>query len=294
MVRFIAPHQAGSAPMPPSGVPLHTETCKTINADPAPTVNISTCFGLQHSSILFGPDSEHLDARARRALVRELESGCRTELQFMSRGRARSMSAHVAAPLAPDERRLDGRLKIVLSGDVRQSSAPRPGSTVLVVVVPQQSPYAAEMVVDECPADQPLTMFLRVGGPWRNLERRRRERLPLNVQPAWAARAFDGVVQSLRLRIENLSARGMGIISNQELRPGDRLDLRFALPKSTTSLKVQLDVTHVRSVTTAHGEVWAAGGTYHESSLAQRDLANPAGSNGIKPSAATRRVRRTG
>jgi hypothetical protein len=146
---------------------------------------------------------------------------------------------------------------------------------VLLVVVSDDSPYAADMIVEAEAPDEPWTAVLRPSTPWRPWERRRQQRVTLHLKPARAERLSASQRQPLRLLIENLSPQGMGVSSAQALEPGDRLRLTFALSPRAPQLTVSLDVLHTY-LRPGPRPLWVAGGKYRESRLARAPLA-PAG-----------------
>jgi c-di-GMP-binding flagellar brake protein YcgR len=129
-----------------------------------------------------------------------------------------------------------------------------PGDTVeLLAAVGGDALYATTVrVVTAEAADVPL-VTVDVTGPWRRTQRRRAVREKVAVRPRVARCLYGGgASRPLRLGVTNVSATGVQVRSQDELRRGDLLELAFDLDGE---IEVQARVTRVQRLE----RVWAAG-----------------------------------
>jgi EAL domain-containing protein (putative c-di-GMP-specific phosphodiesterase class I)/predicted benzoate:H+ symporter BenE len=111
-------------------------------------------------------------------------------------------------------------------------------------------------------------------GHWRRTEapeQRREPRLPVQVQPSAAYRVHGRRRTPLLTRVRDLSDHGLSIQSEQQLFPGDQLELTFNVPDAGIDVSIRVDVRHVTHLVDDPVERWEAGCELHAVSPAARE-----------------------
>jgi benzoate membrane transport protein len=100
--------------------------------------------------------------------------------------------------------------------------------------------------------------------------RRREERLPVFIRPAYVTRVAGDLRIPVRAWIRNLSAHGLLVHSDQQLTPGAQLEFTFRT-SGGAELWLRADVRHVQHLQVESPEIWEAGCELRESDLASRE-----------------------
>jgi c-di-GMP-binding flagellar brake protein YcgR len=130
-----------------------------------------------------------------------------------------------------------------------------PGHTVRMVVATPDALFSVTATVDDVVKRGVPLITVRLNGGWQRSQRRNAVRLPVAIRPRVAARVMGDAYKDLRLGVTNISATGVQIRSQDELKIGDRLQLTFELIGLTGELVVQARVRRVRR----QERVWDAG-----------------------------------
>jgi c-di-GMP-binding flagellar brake protein YcgR len=143
-----------------------------------------------------------------------------------------------------------------------------PGTPVEVAVSHRDAMYSATAVVEHAVIGAVPLIKLAVEAPWRRTQRRQAVRARVAIRPRMASIVYGDAHKPLRLGITNLSASGIQVRSQDEVRRGDLLHLTFSLPGNATELQLQARITRVHR----HERVWVAGCEFESVSerLAQR------------------------
>jgi c-di-GMP-binding flagellar brake protein YcgR len=161
----------------------------------------------------------------------------------------------------------DGRLIVAWPTDAdRRFARVVEGETVQVMVAATQDAlYVASASVEHTTQDGLPLITLCVNGQWQRLQRRSAVRQRVAVRPRIAEVLYGPAKRTLRLGITNVSASGLQIRSQDEIRRGDLLELAFELDG-----EVQLQA-RVRRVA-RNDRVWEAGCEFEgiSETLAQR------------------------
>jgi c-di-GMP-binding flagellar brake protein YcgR len=150
----------------------------------------------------------------------------------------------------------------------------KPGHALQIAASTSHDAMYSAVVVVEAVAREPVPLVtVRVSGAWQRTQRRDDVRVGLVVRPRVAA-AIDSndVRKKLRLAVTNISAGGVQVRTQDELRPGDRIELAFALPGVDKELQVEARVRRVYRVERDGQTVWDVGCQFEgvSASLAQR------------------------
>ena len=141
-----------------------------------------------------------------------------------------------------------------------------PGQIIQVMVAARQDAlYAAVATVEVADRGDVPLLTLRLTGRWERIQRRAAVREKVAVRPRLAHVVYGEAKRSLRLGVINVSATGVQVRSQDEIRHGDLLELAFELDGE---VEVTARVRRVR-----RGErVWDAGCEFEgiSDSLAQR------------------------
>ncbi|MFN8632213.1 MAG: EAL domain-containing protein [Chloroflexota bacterium] len=110
---------------------------------------------------------------------------------------------------------------------------------------------------------------------WRRTEEtaelRREPRLPVQLQPSSAYRVLGRRRTPLIVSVRDLSDHGLSLQSEQQLFPGDQLDLTFRVPAGNIDVSIRVDVRHVTHLVDDPVERWEAGCELHTSTPAARE-----------------------
>lgn len=125
----------------------------------------------------------------------------------------------------------DGQLTIAWPTDRdRYLAQIDPGQTVQVMVAARQDAmYVAQCIVDATDNSAVPLVRLTPHGEWERLQRRNAVRTSVAVRPRIAQCLYGEARRTLRLGVTNVSATGVQVRSQDELRRGDLLELAFEL-----------------------------------------------------------------
>jgi c-di-GMP-binding flagellar brake protein YcgR len=137
-----------------------------------------------------------------------------------------------------------------------------PGDAVEVAAsTPQDALYAAEAII-ELTVRQPVPLLtLKIRGAWRRSQRRNAVRVGVAIRPRVADKLMGPAHKALRLGVTDISASGVQVRSQDELRVGDLVDLAFELSGIDEEVSVKARVRRVyrHDRGTAIAAVWDAG-----------------------------------
>jgi c-di-GMP-binding flagellar brake protein YcgR len=100
---------------------------------------------------------------------------------------------------------------------------------------------------------------LRVLGDWERSQRRNAVRVPVAIRPRIVERVEGDTRQKLRAGISNLSANGVQLRSQDEIKLGDLLDLAFHVMGIDEEIEVQAKVRRVMQHERGSLHIWEAG-----------------------------------
>lgn len=130
----------------------------------------------------------------------------------------------------------------------------------LGTTVPDDALYVVPCEVVATALEPQARLMLAPVGPWERMQRREHCRVPVTLVPEeLLLLPADGDPQPLRGTIVDLSAGGIRLRSAQQLRPGDRLAVRFALPGTVQPVGVVAVVRRVAPVEHADPPRWDHG-----------------------------------
>ncbi len=130
------------------------------------------------------------------------------------------------------------------------------GDTVEIAgSAPNDAVYSASAAVISVSNTEVPLVGLKVNGPWQRLQRRGAVRIGVAIRPRVAAKLFGDAYKDVRLGITNLSATGVQVRSQDQLLPGDLLDLAFELMGVEGELELLARVRRVQHLE----RVWDAG-----------------------------------
>src|SRR5437879_11403108 len=96
-----------------------------------------------------------------------------------------------------------------------------PGDMLRVAAsTPSDAMYSARALVEIASKDDVPLLTLKLNGPWQRTQRRSAVRVSVAIRPRIAARLIGDTQKSLRLGVTNISAGGVQVRSQDELRLG--------------------------------------------------------------------------
>ncbi len=137
-------------------------------------------------------------------------------------------------------------------------------AVILATSCPADALYHAHCAIEGLSDSLPRLVRVRVSHGWERVQRRTAVRWPVAIRPSVAERLTASGWWPLHAVVTNLSAGGIQVRSRDEVVVGDRLDFGFALPTTTTELRVRLDVRHVERHDRESSRYWEAGCQFHE------------------------------
>ena len=140
--------------------------------------------------------------------------------------------------------------------------------TLEVATYSRDALYGASVVVWQLVSRPVPLVVVRVPGAWQRSQRRNAVRTRVAVRPRIADCVQGDARRRLRLGVTNISATGVQVRSNDELRRGDLLDLAFELMGLEGEIQLQARVCRVQR----NERAWDAGCEFEGVSerLAQR------------------------
>jgi c-di-GMP-binding flagellar brake protein YcgR len=120
--------------------------------------------------------------------------------------------------------------------------------------------YSAPARVERANRDAALPMLvLMVLGDWQRSQRRNAVRVPVVIRPRVVARIEGENSKALRAGITNLSANGVQVRSQDEIKLGDMLNLAFSVMGIEEEIEVQARVRRVMQHERGTMHLWEAG-----------------------------------
>jgi c-di-GMP-binding flagellar brake protein YcgR len=119
--------------------------------------------------------------------------------------------------------------------------------------------YAARAEVEVASREGVPLLTLRVSGAWQRVQRRNAVRVAVAIRPRSAEIVFGETRKQLRLGVTDISALGVQVRSQDELRSGDHLDLAFELMDVDEEIQVKARVRRVNRQERATSVIWDAG-----------------------------------
>jgi c-di-GMP-binding flagellar brake protein YcgR len=136
----------------------------------------------------------------------------------------------------------------------------KPGDHLqLAASTPQDALYSTAAAVHEITREPVPFVVLQVTGTWQRSQRRSAVRVSVAVRPRIASRLAGNTQKPLRLGVTNISAGGVQVRSQDELRLGDRLLLAFELMGMDQEIEVEACVRRVYRNERGASSVWDAG-----------------------------------
>lgn len=184
--------------------------------------------------------------------------GQRLEIGFVVRNELTWLASRL------EDRAADGeQLTVAWPTDAsRRLMSVNPGQVLHVAAsTPQDALYAAETIVQLTSTEPVPLITVHVSGPWQRSQRRNAVRVGVAIRPRIALKLIGPAHKSLRLGVTNLSATGVQVRSQDELRSGDLLDLAFELMGIDDEVQLKARVNRVYRLdrgVPAHA-VWDAG-----------------------------------
>ena len=103
------------------------------------------------------------------------------------------------------------------------------GASLELAASARDAMYAASAVVEQACHEGVPMLKLRLQGEWRRSQRRNAVRASVAVRPRVADCVYGEARRPMRLGVTNVSASGVRVRSQDELRRGDLLELAFEL-----------------------------------------------------------------
>ncbi len=163
----------------------------------------------------------------------------------------------------------DGALTVAWPTDRdRRLIAVAPGAILQLVASTRDAMYSATVVVRQASARGVPMLTLEVHGAWQRSQRRNAVRSAIAVRPRVADVLHGEHRRAMRLGVTNISASGVQVRSQDELRRGDLLDLAFELMGMDEEVRLKARVCRVQRLE----RVWDAGCEFEDvpERLAQR------------------------
>jgi c-di-GMP-binding flagellar brake protein YcgR len=129
------------------------------------------------------------------------------------------------------------------------------GDTIELAGSMQDALYSVKVRILRCDQASVPLLAVEIVGDWQRSQRREAVRIPVAIRPRIANRILGDVAEPLRAGITNISAAGLQLRSQDQLKVGDELELVFALPDSSRELDVQARVRRVQP----QEKLWVAG-----------------------------------
>jgi c-di-GMP-binding flagellar brake protein YcgR len=122
----------------------------------------------------------------------------------------------------------------------------QPGDAVEVAAsTPQDALYAAEAIIEVTVREPVPLLTLKIRSAWRRSQRRNAVRVGVAIRPRVANMLMGPAHKALRLGVTDISASGVQVRSQDELRVGDLVDLAFELSGIDEEVSVQARVRRV-------------------------------------------------
>jgi c-di-GMP-binding flagellar brake protein YcgR len=154
-----------------------------------------------------------------------------------------------------------GHLTIAWPTDAERRLLPvKPGNTLeLAASTPQDALYSAAVTVVETRREPVPLLTVKLIGRWRRIQRRDAVRATVAIKPRIACSVEGEVRKPLHLGITDISCAGIRVRTQEQLRPGDVVELVFELMGVDDELEVQARVARVRRHELGPRTVWDSG-----------------------------------
>jgi c-di-GMP-binding flagellar brake protein YcgR len=133
------------------------------------------------------------------------------------------------------------------------------GETVTIAMSRQDALYTAPMRVERSDSDGVPMLRLSVVGEWQRSQRRNAVRVPVAIRPRVAERLDGPKRQPLRAGITDISANGVQLRTQDEIKLGDTIELAFSVLGIEEEFEVQAGVRRVHHVDRGGVHIWVAG-----------------------------------
>ena len=133
------------------------------------------------------------------------------------------------------------------------------GDTITVAVSRQDALYSAPTRVEETHADGVPMLRVTVAGAWQRSQRRNAVRVPVAIRPRVAARVDGPHMHKLRAGITDLSANGLQLRTQDEIKLGDTIQLVFDVLGVEEAFDVTATVRRLQIVERGGVQIWVAG-----------------------------------
>lgn len=130
-----------------------------------------------------------------------------------------------------------------------------PGAELQLAASTCDALYSATAVVQLASTDGLPLLHLQIRGGWERSQRRNAVRTAIAVRPRVAVAVYGEHRRAVRLGLTNISATGVQVRCQDELRRGDLLDLAFELMGIEEEIQLQARVRRVHRLE----RVWDAG-----------------------------------
>ena len=125
--------------------------------------------------------------------------------------------------------------------------------------------YSARATIVRTHRDGVPVLTISLAGPWQRAQRRGDVRIPVAIRPRLAVLQRDGKLKQLRCGITNLSAGGVQLKSQDELRLGDQVELAFELLGVPEEVHVTSTIRRVqRFQRDGNAVLWEAGCAFND------------------------------
>jgi c-di-GMP-binding flagellar brake protein YcgR len=152
------------------------------------------------------------------------------------------------------------RLEVAWPTDRERRLVPlKVGDTVLLATSAEDALYSVATQVESARQDGLPLLKLRITGEWQRSQRRNAVRVAVAIRPRVADKIEGEKRTKLRAGVSNLSANGIQVRSQDELKPGDVIDIAFSVMDVDEEIEAQAIVRRVQQHERGTLHVWEAG-----------------------------------
>ncbi len=152
------------------------------------------------------------------------------------------------------------RLQVAWPTDRERRLIPlKVGDTIPLAASAEDALYSVSTKVEGARREGLPLLTLRVAGQWQRVQRREAVRVPVAIRPRVVERLVGDQRQKLRAGIANLSGTGLQVRSQDELKPGDVLELAFTVMDIDEEIETQAIVRRVQQHDRGSLHIWDAG-----------------------------------
>jgi hypothetical protein len=191
-----------------------------------------------------------------------LESLSRNQLVNLGRGSSARARAWFRCQVESHDV-ASGRIVLTCFVDRPTDRPIEPGERVVLAAVRSDNDqYLAPMRVEDSSGGTTPRLSLLMAGKWQpEHERREQTRIDFNAPVQRARRWTRGAWHDIAATFTDISSRGIGLITDQQLQLGERLSLTFPLGPDDPPMRVTIEVRHIRPDDTGPNR-WRAGGQF--------------------------------